>query len=71
MIPTNAHIIDLLRQLEIMIAAHTHLSVDDALVVARDGLLFLLTDDSDFTRLLVCDFAAWALETEQWAEVAV
>jgi hypothetical protein len=70
MIPTNAQIIELLRQLEIMIAAHTHLSVDDALVVARSELLFLQTIDTALTRLLVCDLAAWALETEQWAEVA-
>lgn len=70
MIPTNTEIVDLLRALETEIARHKFLSVDDALIVSRDGLLFLQTNDSDFTRLMVCDLARWTLETEAWEGAA-
>lgn len=70
MIPTNETIIGLLTALESQIAAHRILDCDDVLIIARDGLLFLQTDDTDFTRLLVADCAAWAVETERLWEVA-
>lgn len=69
MIPTNETIIGLLAALESLIAQHHILDCDDVLITARDGLLFLQVDDTDFTRLLCADFAAWAVETEAIWEV--
>ncbi len=30
-----------------------------------NSLNYLRTDDTEFTRLLVCEYAAWALDAEQ------
>ncbi len=59
-----ATIAGLLAELETAIAAYRVLACDHPLIVARDGITYLQTDDSECTRLLVCEYAAAAGESE-------
>lgn len=62
---SDSRIAGLLAELERQIAAYRVLDCDHPLIVARDGLLYLLVDDTEFTRLLCAEYAAWALDAEQ------
>ncbi len=60
----------LLSELERQIAAYRVLDCDHPLIISRDGLLYLLVDDTEFTRLLCAEYAAWALTAEMAKAVA-